>query len=381
MNRKQMFKFRLYPNAEQKRKIDMNLEICRRIYNELLGIKIETYRQTSKSLGKYDLNDCITQFKPDRQSLKAIHSQVGQNVSDRIQKAFYNMFARIKRGEKAGFPRFKGENRYKSFTYPQRGYNFLKQDKKLFVSKIGDINIKKHRDFSDKNRKLINIKTLTIQKTATGKYYAVFSCVVDIEPIKANNKAIGIDVGLKSFLTTSEGLKIEHPKYYRNAEEKLAILQRRHSRKKLRSKNRAKSRQRVALLHEKTTNQRMDFIHKLSCHFVKNYGLIAIEDLSIKSMVKNHNLSKSIHDLGWGLFANQVQYKAENADSVLHKSDRFFPSSELCSACRNRQDMPLHLRTYNCNACGNIEDRDVNSSKNLLNDALTNTAGTAGFNA
>jgi len=379
MERKQMFKFRLYPNAEQKRTIDIHLEICRRIYNELLGIKIETYNHTGKSLGKYDLNDCLTQFKTERKNLKIIHSQVGQNVSDRIYKAFYNMFARIKRGEKAGFPRFKGKNRYKSITYTQSGFKFF-NDKKLSVSKIGDINIKKHRDFSEKNRKLIKIKTMLIQKTPTGKYYAVFSCVVDVKPRKASNKSIGIDVGLKSFLATSEGTTIEHPKYYRKAEDKLAMHQRRLSRKKKRSNNRLKAKQKVALLHEKTANQRMDFIHKLSCDFAKNYGLIAIEDLAVKNMVKNHNLSKSINDSGWSLFANQLLYKAENAGCVVHKSDRFFPSTQLCSACGNRQDMPLEKRTYKC-SCGLVMDRDINASKNLLNDALKNTAGTAGFNA
>jgi len=378
MQIKRTFKFRIYPSKSQQTTIDLHLELCRNLYNELLNVKKETYEQSKQSLTKFDLNKCMFYFNNRNPEFKLIHSQVKQNISDRIDKAFKNMFARIKRGEdKVGFPRFKGKGRYKSICYPQSGY-IITHTNKLKVSKIGDINIKLHRQIKG------DIKTLTITQTATNKYYATFSCVVDVEhksrPIQ-HNKSVGIDVGLNHYLTTSDSMKIDNPRFYRKSESKLAHVQRVHSKRKLGSNNRKKSRLKVALCHEKIKHQRTDFLHKLSCDLVNNYGLIGIENLNIKGMVKNHHLSKSINDAGWGIFTHQLHYKAEYAGSVIHNSDRFYPSSKLCNKCGNKMNMPLHKRTFRCDVCGNIEDRDTNAAKNLENNAIINTAGMAGINA
>lgn len=368
MQLKRTFKYRLYPSKIQQNTINQQLETARWLYNELLGIKIETYNHTGNSISKYDLNKDITYLKPYIRN-DNLHSQVKQNISDRIDKAFKNMFYRKKRGEKGGFPRYKGKYAYKTLTYPQSGF---KLNKKLYVSKVGNINIIQHRELQG------TIKNMSIKKTKTNKYYAVFSCIVDIETKKRpNNKTIGIDVGLKHFLTTDKGIKIDSPKYYRKAEEKLAFLQREHAKKKKGSKNRNKSRIKVAILHETIANQRLDFLHKISYQITNNYGCIAIEDLNIKGMVRNHCLAKSITDAGWSIFIDQLHYKAENAGIVVTEANRFYPSTKLCNKCGMKQDMPLHKRTFKCKHCGYIGDRDTNSAINLKN----NSIGTMRINA
>ena len=175
--------------------------------------------------------------------------------------------------------------------------------------------------------------------------------------------------------------KVANPRFFRKSESKLARTQRRHSRRRLKSMNRKRSRLKVALCHERIKFRRMDFLHKLSHDLVNDYSMVGIENLNIRGMVQNHNLSKSISDAGWGIFIQQLHYKAEYAGRVVTESGRFFPSSRLCNNCGNRQDMPLHKRTFRCDACGHVEDRDTNAAQNLLDSMLSDTAGTAGINA
>ena len=380
MQVKKTFKYRLYPSKQQQTTINNQLELSRQLYNELLSVKKETYKQSKQSLSKYDLNKCMFYFNDCNPSFKTIHSQVKQNISDRVDKAFKNMYARIKRNEKkVGYPRYKNKNRYKSITYPQSGYK-LTSDKKLKVSKIGEINIRLHRKIKG------NIKTMMILRTQTNKYYVSFSCVIDKEiQQRTDNKSIGIDVGLKHFISLSDGTHIDNPRYLRKLEEKLAQIQRHHSRKKLKSNNRNKHRLKVALVHEKVKNQRTDFLHKLSTQLTNDYSMIGIENMNIKGMLKNRRLSKSISDVGWGMFYTQLYYKAEYAGGIVQESEQFYPSTKTCNKCGSVQDMPLHIRIYKCKCCGHIEDRDTNASKNLEQNALKilniNTVGTAGINA
>ena len=379
MQLRRTFRYRLYPSKSQQQNINNQLELSRQLYNELLSVKKETYKQSKQSLSKYDLDKCIFYFNDCNPDFNLVYGQVKQNISDRVDKAFKNMYARIKRNEKkVGYPRFKNKNKYKSITYPQYGYK-LTSDKKLKVSKIGEINIRLHREIKG------NIKTMTILRTQTNKYYVSFSFIIDEKQKLMSHiqkkKSIGIDVGLNHFLTTSEGKHIANPRFYRKSENKLARIQRKHSRKKLGSNNCNKSRLKIALCHEKIKHQRTDLLHKLSCDIVKNYNTIGIENLNIKGMIQNRYLAKSISDAGWGIFAYQLQYKAEYAGNVVRKSDKFYPSSKLCSKCNNKQDMTLDKRIFICNVCGNIEDRDTNAAKNLENDLLVNTVGTMGINA
>lgn len=360
-----MFKYRLYPTKKQIKRIDTTLGMCGWLYNKLLSVKIETYRNGGKSLSKFDLYKDISYFKTEKEELSLVYTQVLRTIADRIDKAFKNMFLRIKKGEKK-------IGKYKSFCYPQHGFSFTSDNKKINVSKVGKIKIKKHREIEGK------IKNLTIKKTPTNKYYAIFCCEIE-HPI-VNNKlerSVGLDMGLTHFLTTSDGMYIENPRYLRESEQKLKIIQRRYSKKKKGSKNREKIRLKLARLHEKIANQRYDFTHKLSSNIVDNYGFIAIENLNVGGMLQNHHLSKSISDVGWGLFRRQLLYKAESAGIVIQEVDRFYPSSQLCSECGNLEQLQLNNRIFKCSKCGSIIDRDINASKNILSEGLrTSSIGT-----
>jgi len=380
MQFRKTFKYRLYPSKAQQHTINNQLELCRQLYNEMRNIKKETYTQAHQSLSKFDLINTISYFNINQPKYKEVHSQVKQNVCDRVDKAFKNMYARIKRGEdNPGYPRIKGKYQYKSICYPQAIYNLFKNNK-LIISKIGEVNIKLHHSIDG------TIKTMTISRTSTNKYYVAFACVVEKEiPIRAELKSIGVDVGLNHFMTLSDGTHIDNPRYLRKSEQKLARTQCKQSRKKLRSHNRNKHRLKVAVIHEKVKNQRADFLHKLSTQLTNNYSIIGIENLNIVGMLKNRRLSRSISDVGWGMFYNQLYYKAEHAGSIVQESERFYPSTKTCNKCGSVQDMPLHKRIYECKCCGNIEDRDTNAAINLDQNALRiinmNTVGMTGINA
>lgn len=282
-------KFRIFPSKSVVKKLERTLGACRFLYNSELEYEQQLYFSEGRFVGRDELNLLILDWRSINPDLGKVHSQVLQNVSDRLVKSFRNFFGRIEHGEKAGFPRFKSKNRYDSFTFPQSGFKLEKN--RLKLSKIGMVNIKLHRKVEGK------IKTLTVKKSLTGKWFACFSVVKEIEAKQHDlDKCVGIDVGLKSFYADSKGNKIENPRWLRNSEERLKFLQRQHSKKMKGGKNRKKSRLKIAKLHEKVVNQRNDFLHKESRKLANSYSLIAVEKLSIKSMVKNRYLAKSIHD-------------------------------------------------------------------------------------
>ena len=362
------YKYRLYPTKKQIQKLDWTLDKCRILYNSCLLDKKNRYEQTGKGLSRIGQQKILTADKERIEFLNDIHSQVLQNVLFRVERAFQNFFRRVKAGEKAGYPRFKGEGRYDSFTYPQSGFEIADNGFKL--SKIGTVKIKLHRQPEG------NIKTCTIKKEID-KWYACFS--VEYEPIKKPipTKSIGIDMGIKSFAVLSDGEVIENPKYLRKAEKKLISKQRRHSKKKKGSHNRKKARIKLAKLHCKVRNQRYDFHHKISRKIVDTYGYIAVEDLNIKGMVKTHHLAKSISDAGWGQFLNYLTYKAEEAGCKVEKVFPYYTSIN-CSVCGNSVPKTLAQRIHRCPFCNTAIDRDLNAAQNIL---LKSTAGTAGSNA
>ena len=348
------YKYRIYPSSKQVERISLNFNVCKKIYNELLNLNINSYKEIKKSLNKYDFNNHI------KGKYKHTHSQVIQNVSDRVAKAFQNFYSRVKdkKCRKKGFPRFKSS--VGSITYPQSGF---KLNKKLYCSKIGDIPIKLHRKLKGK------IKTLTIKKNKTNQYYACFSVENKNREIKhKSNRKIGIDLGLNNFITLSNGNKVNSPKYLRNSESKLKKLQRLLSRKKKGSKNRKKFILRVAKLHNKIQNQRTDFLHKLSHKIAKSYSLIVIENLRIKNMVKNRHLSKSISDASWNAFIQMLSYKAVTCGGQLIKVDPRDTTKE-CSKCKNKVEMSLSKRIFSCDNCGLRIDRDVNAALNIYSRA------------
>ncbi len=375
---KKTYKYRLYPTKKQEEILEKHLSLCRWLYNHFLEEKRTLYEKNKTRISCFDQIKEIPKLKKEKPELRKVYSQTLQDIARRLDKAFQNFFRRVEENkngkkQKPGYPRFKGYWRYDSFVYPQTGFE-LKANK-LNLSKIGSLRIKLHREIEG------NIKTLTIRRTSTNKWYACFS-VEDNKALpnkKDIKQTVGIDMGLDSFLTTNTGEKIDNPRYLRKSEEKLSQIQRWHSRKKLKSSNRSKSRLKVARIHERITNQRLDFLHKLSNKLIKNFQLIAFEKLNIKGMIRNKYLSKSIADAAWAGFLQMLTYKAEEAGVWAVEVDPK-NTSQLCSSCKTTVKKTLATRIHKCPKCGLTIQRDVNAARNILQLAL-NTVGTMGINA
>jgi len=352
-----IFRFRLYPSKAQIRNLEQTLEDCRYVYNILLANHKRTYEETGKTLSEYDMNLALKPLKAKCPILFNVHSQVLQNVSKRIKDAYHNFLARKKLGLKAGLPRFKKYGRYKSITYPQSGFKI--ERKKLYLSKIGSVNIKLHRSIKGV------VKILTVKRMPSGKWFASFSCKVKEQPMKKPIKDVGIDVGLTSFAVLSDGNRIKNPRHYRETEKKLSRLQRQLSRKKKGSHNRNKAKVKVARLCEKIRNRRIDFLHKASDQIANNYEIVYVEDLQIRNMVKNHCLAKSISDASWGKFMQMIAYKEEESGGQLIKVNPR-NTTQLCSQCGEIVEKNLSQRIHDCPHCGLKMDRDLNASKNIL---------------
>ena len=301
---KTAYKFRMYPNKQQEASLDLTLDTCRHLYNLALADRKNAYEQEGISRSYEDQASMLVVEKKDG-NFKAVFSQVLQDVLRRLDKSFKSFFRRVKNGETPGYPRFKGKGWYKSFTYPQVGFKL--DGSKLTLSKIGSIRIFKHREVEGK------IKTCTIKKDNLGHWYAILvSEVEDVSPIEPKT-AIGVDVGLKSLVALSTGEAVEYPRYYVQAENKLAVAQRNLSRKKKGSANRLKAKAKVAKLHQKIQHHRDEFLHQVSRMIVDSADLIVFENLNISGMLKNHNLAKHIQDHAWGKLIQFAVSKAAKA--------------------------------------------------------------------
>ena len=354
---RRMFKYRLYPSKSQTKTLEEQLELCRQTYNWLLQRCRSTYKETGKLLTQFDLNKALTALKGQRPEIEKVHSQVLQNTSKRIKDAYTIFFARREAGLKAGLPRFKKYGRYKSITYPQLGFKVV--DGRLSLSKIGDVKIQLHREIRGQ------IKTLTVKRMPSGKWYAVFSCVVEAEPREKPRWDVGIDVGLNRFAVLSDGGQIMNPRLYRNSEKRLAHLQRGLSRKEREGRNWVKAKTRVARLHEKIVNRRIDFLHKASRKIADTYEAVYVEDLKIGNMVRNHCLAKSISDAGWGRFIRMIAYKVESAGGQLIRVNAR-GTTQRCSGCGEHVPKDLSQRSHICPYCGLVLDRDMNAALNVL---------------
>jgi len=314
-------------------------------------------------LNYYDQANSLSGSKTDFQ--KEVFSQVLQNVLKRVDISFKNFFNGF------GYPRFQGRDRYNSFTYPQSGFS-IKQEK-LNLSKIGNIKIVQHQAIEGK------IKTCTIKKDID-QWYVSFSCEIDIPviPVEIKTKT-GIDVGLSSLITMSNGSQIEPPQFLRASEKRLSREQIHLLKKKLRSKNRNKQRIIVAKVHRTIRNQRKDFAHKISRTLVEEYDYIVFEDLQIKNMVQNHHIAKSISDAGWSQLINFTKSKAEYAGKIVELVNPR-NTSQICSSCGKSVQKDLSVRVHNCPFCGLVLDRDHNAAINILNRSIS-TVGTMGFQA
>jgi len=354
----------VYPTTQQQTTLTQWLTTCRRLYNTSLAARKEAWQTHHHAVSYYEQATQLKAAKKTNLFLKAVHSQVLQDVLRRLDTTFINFFRRLKKGEKAGYPRFKGKYRYDSFTYPQSGFALEKKKKKLQLSKIGSFTIKLHRPIPAEGA----IKTCTIKRDVD-HWYACFSVELP-DPAPGSQqrelkKAIGVDVGLKSLLTLHTGDIIANPRWLRNSEKKVAKEQRRKDRKQKGSNNRHKQNTKVAQVHRKIRNQRKDFHHKLSRKLVDNYDLIVYENLRITNMVKNHHLAKSISDAGWGQLMCFTEYKAEEAGTLVEYVSAY-NTTQLCSRCGKLVPKTLATRIHSCSYCGLDVARDHNSAITIL---------------
>jgi len=357
-----MFQYRIYPTKQQAHKLNAILEECRWLYNHLLEKRRDSWEQEGKSLSLYDQINSFAILKQARPSLKTVHSQILQNVAVRIDLAFKAFFRRVKAGETPGYPRFRGRDRYDSFTFPQSGFS-ITHDDRVVLSKVGAIKMVYHRPIRGK------IKTLTIHRSSTGKWYACFSVECEPERLPDRPEQVGIDVGLKSFASLSTGEAIENPRFFRKEEKALARVQRKHARLAKGTPVRRKHRKAVARVHERIAFRRDNFTHQESRRIVDSFGVLCVEDLHINRMTHNHCLSKSIHDASWSEFFSKLACKAEEAGRRYVAVNPAYTSQD-CSRCHHRQTMPLSERVYHCPCCLLSIDRDLNAAQNILSVGL-----------
>lgn len=353
------YKFRLYPNKEQRKEMQTHLWLSKNLWNDMLELTKQTYADYEKFSSMNALNELAKN--------SGLYSQVSQDVFRRLNKSIYGMVARRKKGIAAGFPRFKSMDRMKSLTYPQSGFSL--NGKKLKVSPFGVINIKPHREV------IGTIKTLTLKKEAD-KWYAILTAETPATVPKQNTgQQVGIDLGLMTFATLSNGEAVKKPKHVKAYEEKLADSQRNLSKKKLRSRNRRKAKFHVACIHSKIANTRKDWLHKTANNLLSRYSLIALEDLNVQGIASEHG--KGTGDAGWSMFTNILSYKAEEAGCKVVFVDAA-NTTKMCSGCGEMVKKELHERQHNCPFCDLSIGRDHNAAINILNRA---TQGHCGSNA
>jgi putative transposase len=353
------FRYRLYPSPPQERLLEATLETCRRFYNDCLAERKTAYQERGETIDKYDQLRRVKEQKATNPWAKGIHSHILQIVVDDLDKAFQAYFRRVKAGEKFGPPRFKGRNRWHSFGFKEYGNGFKLDGRRPKLSGIGRVAVRWHRPLEGQ------IKTLRISKKA-GKWFASFSCVVEQpKPLPATGKDVGIDVGLASLITTSDGEQVPHPRFYRKAQRKLRVCQRRVARRKKGGKNRRKAVVMLQRQHERIGNQRRDYLNKLAHNLVDRHNRIALEDLTITRMVHG-NLAKSILDAGWGYLVQRLHDKAESAGRVVILVDPR-GTSKTCSGCgATFEGLTLADRWVTC-GCGVALNRDHNAAINIKN--------------
>jgi len=351
------FQYRLRPTKAQAKLLQAQLDECRWLYNELLSQRKLSHEELDFTLSKYQQLMFLPLLKEERPTLKIVHSQVLQNIVDRLDKSFQAFFRRCKAGEKPGFPRFRGAHRYNSFCYPQSGFTLL--GKELSLSKIGRVRMKMHRPV------LGEIKTCTIKKTAAGEWDITLSCEVRAVPLEPKAEAVAVDVGIESFATFSNGEKIENPRFFKREEKNLAKSQHKLSKLEKGTKERRKAGKVVAKIHERIKNQRKDFCHKEAKKIIDQYQYICVEDLNIKNMIEGSYFAKSIVDASWNQFRQFLTYKAAEAGRKLGLVNPSY-TSQTCSQCGHLESKKLTEREHKCSKCGYRAHRDLNAAHNIL---------------
>jgi putative transposase len=372
MNR--TLRYRTYPSRKQQLILQRQMESAKKLYNLLLEKAQKHFKDTGKTFTKYDMNKWITQLKRKNPEFSELYSQVLQNVADRVSKAYNNFFSRLrerKKGQKikVGFPRSKLF--VSSLTYPQFGFEM--ERKRVCLSKIGKINFVNHREIEG------DAKTLSIKHTKSGQWFITVAVERNDKELASNGKPyVGMDLGLRTYATLSDGSSIENEGIKRQSEQKIARLHRRISSKKKGGRNRKKARIKLVRLSEHLARKSNDYLHKKSLDMVNSYSIIAYEGLNIRGMVKNHHLAKSINEASWNRFIRFLCYKAVNAGCItIEVNPR--NTSKICSNCRNIEEISLRDRVFECGRCNIRMDRDLNASRNILNRAIAGQAKSYAF--
>ena len=359
------YKFRLYPNKSQKEFLAKQFGCVRFVWNYFLDLRKTDYTENKRSRSYHQDAKDLTKLKKENEFLKEVNSQALQYSLRNLDTAYDRFFRKI-----AKFPNFKKKNYKNSFHIPQ---HFNIYEDKIYIPKIKDgIKFKQHRQING------IIKSITISKTATNKYYVSILVEEDHQPLQSNNNSIGIDLGIKKFSIFSDGRKIDNPKLLRKNRIKLTYNQRQLSKKTKGSNARNKYRLRVATIHEKIKNQRLDFLHKLTFNIVRENQVICAESLKVSNLMKNHKLAQAIGEVSWYEFFRQLDYKSRWNSRQFVQIEWFFPSSKMCSNCGHiNQNLKLSNREWICDNCQSELDRDFNASINILNQGIKILSGCA----
>ncbi len=362
------FKYSLRPTKAQANLLNEQLEICRSVYNSTLAVRKNAYEQRGETLNYYATARLLPIWKSNATDLAKVNAQVLQNVQVRVDLAFQAFFRRVKAGEKEpGYPRFKGKGRYRSLTYPQVGaHGGARLDGDLLtLSKVGVVRVKLHRPVEGE------IKTVTVSRDSAGKWYACFSCEVEPKPLPPTYRSVGIDLGLKTFATLSDGGQVKRQRWMKRDTADIARLQRKKERLPLGSPGRAKAVHALQHAYQRQTRRRDNFAHQESRKLVNAYQFMAFEDLNIQDMqgLGNTAVNRSIADVAWGKFVQYTLYKAESAGrAVVLVNPR--GTTQECSGCGAVVPKDLSVRVHDCPSCGLKLDRDLNASLNILSRGL-----------